>query len=138
MTNWRVEFFRGAFQDFQNLDGSVKVPVAKAIAQLGKDPFAYGEPLGNRTGNNLTGLYKKKVADRSIRIVYLAIEGVIRIVGIVVIDARAEGRVYRKARERLDRYEGVIGKLKEAALSGDRNLFDRISEKLRTKRFEQT
>lgn len=138
MTNWRVEFFREAFQDCQNLAGSVKVPVAKAIAKLGKDPFAYGEPLGNRTGKDLTGLYKKKVADRSIRIVYLAIDGVIRIVGIIVIDARAEGRVYRKARERPDRYEGVIGKLKEAALSGDKHLFDRISKKLRTKTFDQT
>lgn len=57
MPNWKVELIPEAWDDFNNLDGSVKKRVLKQLAKLEQNP-KYGAPLGNKAGINLDGYFK--------------------------------------------------------------------------------
>lgn len=66
-------------------------------------PDGYGKPLGNRSGNNLTGFFKIKYYGIGIRIVYtLVIDK--RIMNIVVIAERDDNYCYEMAEKLYKKY----------------------------------
>lgn len=72
---WELEFLPEAVEDLKSLDNSIRQPVIKGIKKVQKNPVSkeeggYGTPLGNKEGNNLTGLFKIKFLKYGIRVVY--------------------------------------------------------------------
>jgi len=88
-----------AAEDFRQLDGSLKEPVAKQLRKLETAP-RLGEHLGNRAGLDLTGYYKLYAAKKSIRIVYRILDQEI-LVEVVAIGKREDLVVYQEALNRL-------------------------------------
>ena len=93
-----------AKKDLNNLSGNQKITVLKAIAKVQTNPLptslgGYGKPLGNKGGNDLTGLLKIKLKSDGIRVVYKLIctEDAMLV---VVIGARADDEVYDVAKHR--------------------------------------
>ena len=96
MNKWKVEYLPAALQDRRRLDGSVRKTVDKAIDKVSTNPLpvdegGYGKPLGNKSGNNLTGL---------IRIIYQIVREN-TVMKIVIIGIREDETVYREASRRL-------------------------------------
>ena len=96
---YNVVLTAAAADDFRQLDGSLKEPVAKQLRKLETAP-GLGEQLGNRAGLDLTGYYKLYAAKRSIRIVYRIIDHKI-LVEVVAIGRREDLAVYQEALKRL-------------------------------------
>ena len=88
-----------AADDFRQLDGSLKGPVAKQLKKLETAP-RLGEHLGNRAGLDLTGYYKLYAAKKAIRIVYRILDEQI-LVEVVAIGKREDLAVYQAALKRL-------------------------------------
>lgn len=105
---WDIEFLEEAEKDMKKLDDSVRLQVLKGIRKVGQNPLSvqeggYGKPLGNRSGNNLTNLFKIKFRNLGIRVVYKVeqIEGVMKI---IVISARNDEQVYKEAGKRREKH----------------------------------
>jgi len=75
--NWKVELIAEAHADFKRLDGSVKKQVLKQFLKLEQNS-RYGDPLGNKAGINLEGYFKLYVDKKRIRIIYTAIDHIIK------------------------------------------------------------
>ena len=102
---WNVIYMPEAIEDMRKLDGSQRILVRKAINKVKKNPLpasegGYGRPLGNKHGNDLTGLLKVKLKGAGIRIVYklLRIDNTMLV---VVIGAREDDEVYMIAGSRI-------------------------------------
>jgi len=95
--NWKVELIAEAHADFKRLDGSVKKQVLKQLVKLEQNP-RYGNPLGNKAGINLEGYFKLYADKKRIRIIYTAIDQMIKI---IAIDKREDIEVYRIALKRI-------------------------------------
>lgn len=87
-----------------DLDHSVQTQVLKGIRKVEKNPVSvneggYGKPLGNKKGNDLTGLFKIKFRDLGLRVVYqlIIIDTVMKI---IVVSARTDEQVYKEAARR--------------------------------------
>lgn len=105
---WELEYLPEAQADLDALDNSVRQPVLKGIKKIQKNPVSkeeggYGTPLGNKEGNNLTGLFKIKFLKYGIRVVY-KLEHQGNIMKVIVISARAENKVYDEAGHRCTRH----------------------------------
>ena len=78
----------------------------KGILKVAQNPRpqsegGYGKPLGNKGGNDLTGLLKIKYRDIGIRVVYKLVEDELtHEMFILVISARADNEVYDIAGKR--------------------------------------
>lgn len=101
---YTVIFLDEACKDIDGLDGSVRLQVLAGIRRVSGNPLpqnegGYGKPLGNRNGNNLTGLYKIKFSDIGIRVVY-ALDKPNEIMIIAVVSAREENECYKIAGKR--------------------------------------
>ena len=101
MNDWIDRYNPEAKKDIDRLDGRQKKIVRKAIQKLLTNPFpvsegGYGKPLGNKGGNNLTGLYKIKLKKEGIRIVYELIRTE-RIMYILIVGVRSDNEVYDRA-----------------------------------------
>lgn len=102
---WEIVYIEAAVKDLQDLDGSVRKQVLRAIEKVAQNPQpksegGYGNPLGNRNGLNLTGYMKIKLHDAGIRVVY-RIEEVNGVMRIIIIGARSDDEVYRLAVQRI-------------------------------------
>ena len=102
--NWTLDFLPEAREDLKKLNNSVYPQVIKGIEKVMKNPLpksrgGYGEPLGNRGNNNLTGLYKIKFRSIGIRVVY-ALEEIDSVMTVVVISLRADNEAYNVADRR--------------------------------------
>ncbi|MCK4467752.1 MAG: addiction module toxin RelE [Desulfobacterales bacterium] len=97
MTNWKVELIAEAHADFNRLDGSVKKQVLKQFVKLEQNS-RYGDPLGNKAGINLEGYFKLYADKKRIRIIYKAIDHIIKV---IAIDKREDMEVYRIALKRI-------------------------------------
>ena len=103
---WKILYHPLAKEEIEKLDGSVRKIVLKGIIRVSKNPLpknkgGYGKPLGNKAGNDLTGLLKIKFLDIGIRLVYKLIEDEkTHEMYILVISARADNEVYNLARKR--------------------------------------
>jgi len=100
----QVEYTDLAKADLKELDGSQSKTVRKAIYKVSENPLpksegGYGSPLGNKRGNNLTGLCKIKLLKLGIRVVYKVIKSD-KIMKIIVIAAREDDEVYETAAKR--------------------------------------
>ena len=107
--NWTLQFLPEAEKDFKNLAGNQQIMVAKAIKKVQENPLpvsegGYGKPLGNKGGNNLTGLLKIKLKNAGIRVVYKLIRTETEML-VVVIGARADEEVYDTAKHRVQKYD---------------------------------
>lgn len=71
---WKICIANEAIKDYIELDGSIKMQVVAGIYKVSKAPMpspnGYGKPLGNKSGNNLTGFFKIKYKEIGIRVVY--------------------------------------------------------------------
>ena len=97
MPNWKVELIAEAHADFNRLDGSVKKQVLKQFVKLEQNS-RYGDPLGNKAGINLEGYFKLYADKKRIRIIYKAIDHIIKV---IAIDKREDMEVYRIALKRI-------------------------------------
>ncbi len=106
--NWSVEFLEEAKKDLKRLDRATQIQVLKGIDKVSKNPVpmqdgGYGKPLGNKGVNNLSNLLKIKFRDLGIRVVY-KVEYTETIMRIIVIYARTDDHVYRKASDRRNKH----------------------------------
>lgn len=101
---WKLEYLPEALEDLAVLDNSIRQPVIKGIRKVQQNPVSkeeggYGTPLGNKEGNNLTGLFKIKFLKYGVRVVY-KLERQVNLMKIVVVSVRAENKVYDEAGSR--------------------------------------
>ena len=101
---WSIEFLEEAEKDMKKLDHSAQIQVLKGISKVSQNPLpaeegGYGNPLGNKSGTNLTNFLKIKFIDLGIRVVY-KVERVNGIMKIIVVSARTDEQVYREASKR--------------------------------------
>lgn len=106
---WKLEYLPEAAEDLEKLNKSIYPQVIKGIRKVLANPLpqsrgGYGKPLGNKDGNDLTGLYKIKFRSIGIRVVYALKEkdGWMRV---VVISLRSDNQVYDMAAKRKNRYK---------------------------------
>ena len=106
---WEIVYHPEAKQELKALDGSQQKIVLKAITKVAQNPESnmkggYGKPLGNKGGNNLTGLFKLKLKGSGLRIVYkLEQTDLDNIMKIIVISVRQDNEVYEIAAKRESR-----------------------------------
>ncbi|MDR4473147.1 MAG: hypothetical protein MRJ92_11060 [Nitrospira sp.] len=101
-----------AAQDFRQLDGSLKAPVAKQLRKLETAP-RLGEHLGNRAGLDLTGYYKLYAArNRSVSCTGSSTRKIL--VRVIAIGKREDLAVYQEALKQLT-YTGLIEEQVSAA-----------------------
>ena len=106
---WKIMYHPEAEQELKKLDGSQQKIVLKAIIKVSQNPESnmkggYGKPLGNKGGNNLSGLFKIKLKGLGLRIVYkLEQEALDNIMKIVVISMQEGNEVYEVAAKRESR-----------------------------------
>ncbi len=103
--SWELIFLPEAEKDMQALDGSQRLLVAKALEKVRKNPLSiydggYGKPLGNHNGSSLAGLFKVKLRNAGLRIVYKLIYTDTEML-VIVIGARADEEVYKTAQKRI-------------------------------------
>jgi len=104
--DWKIKYHLLAAEELAKLDGSVRKIVLKGILKVAQNPRpqsegGYGKPLGNKGGNDLTGLLKIKYRDIGIRVVYKLVEDErTHEMFVLVISARADNEVYDLAGKR--------------------------------------
>lgn len=101
---WEVKYLKEANLELQGLDGSIKKQVLKGIQKVSTNPLpksegGYGNPLGHKNGNNLTGYFKIKYLNIGIRVVY-TIDRENKIMTIIVVAARSDNECYDIAEQR--------------------------------------
>ncbi len=102
--SWEIRYTDAAKADLNDLDGSQRKAVLKAMEKVSRNPLpisegGYGKPLGNKLGNDLTGLCKIKLKKEGIRVVYALIRTETAM-NIVVVAARSDNEVYDIAAQR--------------------------------------
>lgn len=108
---WKVKITDEARKDYFKLEGSLRKQVLAGIRKVSKAPLpspnGYGKPLGNKSGNNLTGFFKIKYKGIGIRVVYTLVlrEGVMNI---VVISKRNDDFCYMLAAKLYNKYGADI------------------------------
>ena len=105
---WKIIYLPEAEEDLKRLDVIQRILVLKAIKKVQTNPLpaeegGYGKPLGNRGGNDLSGLLKIKLRNAGIRVVYKLIRTETQML-IVVIGARADEEVYDAAQLRSQKH----------------------------------
>ena len=106
---WTLKYLPEAAKDFRDLAGNQRLMVAKALDRVLKNPLpvsqgGYGKPLGNRHGNDLSGLLKIKLRGAGIRVVYKLIMTKSEML-VVVIGMRADDEVYETASRRAVKHD---------------------------------
>ena len=109
--SWKVKITDEAKNDLKKLDGSMKKQVLAGILKVSKAPLpspnGYGKPLGNKSGNNLTGFFKIKYRGIGIRVVYtLVLEKAV--MNIVVVSKRDDEYCYDLATKLYEKYGDCI------------------------------
>ena len=107
--NWVIDYLPEARKDMQGLDHSVQTQVLKGIRKVAKNPVSvneggYGKPLGNKNGNDLTGLFKIKFQNLGLLVVYQLIISD-TVMKIIVVSARTDEQVYKEAARRRMKHE---------------------------------
>lgn len=106
---WSLKYLPEAVKDLKALSGNQRIMVAKAIDKVLGNPLpvqegGYGKPLGNKSGNDLSGLLKIKLKSAGIRIVYKIYKTETEML-VVVIGARADDEVYNMASHRIKKHD---------------------------------
>ena len=95
-------------KDFQQLSRQQILRVMKAIEKVCQNPIpqsegGYGKPLGHKRGINLTGLFKIKLKNDGIRVVYSLIRTESQML-VVVIGLHEDEEVYEIAQKRAQKH----------------------------------
>lgn len=103
-----VKVIDEAQEDIDKMDGSIRIQVLAGIRKVSKNPLpknegGYGTPLGNKDGNNLTGFFKIKFRDISIRVVYTLVRSE-QVMNIIVVSDREDNKSYKLAQKRRYKY----------------------------------
>ena len=103
---WNLKYLPEATEDLKIFDNSVRKRLYKSILRTAQNPLpkqqgGYGEPLGNKSGINLTGFLKIKLRGIGLRIVYKLDEPDMLI---IVAAAREDEEVYKEAFKRIKKY----------------------------------
>ncbi len=98
---WHKKLSVYAEKDLKHFARYHQKVIDKAIEKVVQNPGpdGYGKPLGNKSGNQLFGLYKIKLKKSGIRIVYALIQTDSEML-IIVIGARENDSVYDIAAKR--------------------------------------
>lgn len=104
----RVVLTDEAKEDIRDLDRSAQKRVLRKLKELETEPDKRGQPLGSKSGGNLTGLRKLVVGDRQYRIVF-HIEPDGTVVVVWVIGERADDHCYELALARVRMYADDAG-----------------------------
>lgn len=110
----RVTLSEDAREDLRDLDRSVQVQVLKALKKLEENPEQRGQPLGSRSGGNLTTFRKLVVGNRDYRIIY-RVQSDGTVVVVWVIARRADDEAYDLAMTRLRLHDNAA--VRELAVS---------------------
>lgn len=107
--SWTVEYLKEAYKDLENLDGSQRKLVLKAINKVQQNPLpinenGYGKPLGNHSNSRLAGLLKIKLKSAGLRVVY-KLQKVESNMLIIVIGIREDEEVYEIASDRVAKHD---------------------------------
>jgi mRNA interferase RelE/StbE len=103
--SYYVAYTDEAKNDLKGFDGSPQKVIRKAIDKVAENPLpksegGYGTALGNKRGNNLTGLCRIKLLKLGVRVVYEIVRDD-KVMKIIVIAARADDEVYEIAADRM-------------------------------------
>ena len=65
---WKLDYLPETKADFDDLDGSQKKLIRKAIHKISQNPLSkeecgYGKPLGNKRNYNLSGFLSKHIME---------------------------------------------------------------------------
>ena len=106
--NWQLAYLPEAERDLQDLDGSQRMLVRKALKKVQQNPLpveeqGYGKPLGNLSGTKLSGFLRIKLKAAGIRVVYKLVRTETKML-IIVIGARSDDEVYETAQKRIIKY----------------------------------
>lgn len=108
---WKIRVTDEAKKDLNKVEGSIRKQVLAGIVKVSKAPLpspnGYGKPLGNKSGNNLTGFFKIKYRGIGIRVVYTLVVDKM-IMNIVVISQRDDNYCYELAAKLYDKYGDEI------------------------------
>lgn len=104
---WEIRITDEAKKDYSKIEGSIRKQVLAGIVKVSKAPLpspnGYGKPLGNKSGNNLTGFFKIKYRGIGIRVVYtLVIDKMV--MNIVVISRRDDNDCYELVAKLYEKY----------------------------------
>ncbi|MDO3409096.1 addiction module toxin RelE [Saccharibacillus sp. CPCC 101409] len=94
---YEIEWTEYSKADYEDLDGSQKIFVDKAINRIKGRGMEAGESLHG----NLSQCNKLKHKKMGLRIIFREVEGTIQLIQIVVIGKRDKKKVYKTAEERL-------------------------------------
>ena len=103
--NWTLKYLPEAEKDFAKLAGNQQLLVMKALSKVVQNPVSiyeggYGKPPGNKGGADLSGLFKIKLKNARLRVVYKLIQTETEML-VIVIGARADDEVYQIAEKRV-------------------------------------
>jgi mRNA interferase RelE/StbE len=101
-------------EDPRGLDRPVQVRALKAAKKLEQNPEQRGQPLGSRSGRNLTTFRKLVVGDRDYRIIY-RVESDGSVLVVWIIGCRADEEASELAMARLRIHDSTA--LRELAIS---------------------
>lgn len=102
---YKLYFMPEALDEWQQLDGSVKVNLKKLLAKRLDHPHVPGGALHGP----LAGCYKIKLRQQGVRLVY-AVEDDRLVVTVIAVDRREDGVVYGAAVARLSSTAAVLSK----------------------------
>jgi len=115
LNRYKIKFLKEAELELKKLDKNLFIKVSKALVKVVADPLAYSEPLEQRMSMNLTGLRKVYVDNKRIRIVFLVVEERLFVL-VVSVNRRDKGKVYQITKERIDKYNTLLQKLKDTKI----------------------
>jgi mRNA interferase RelE/StbE len=98
MKTWTVKWLSIALNDLERIDNEIRKRILKPVLRLELDPYQYGEPLGNKSGFELSGFYKLKVG--GYRVVYHIVENKVYVI-VIAVGKREGSEVYGSASARI-------------------------------------
>ncbi|MGG1073119.1 hypothetical protein ABE178_25370 [Priestia megaterium] len=108
--NVAVKFCRKAVDDLLGYDRNQQSKIVALIIKRGKSgplfkPRGLGEPLRNKSGQELKGFTKIKPKKMNMRIIYSPMENGKILMGIIAIGPRDKEKVYKEAAKRVPQFE---------------------------------
>ena len=94
---YQLEWTQYSKDDYEQLDGSQKIFVNKALDRIKLRGMEAGQPLQG----NLAQCNKLKNKKMGLRIIFRNVEGTIQVIQIVAIGRRDKEKIYKTAEDRL-------------------------------------
>ena len=94
---YQLEWTQYSKEDYEQLDGSQKIFINKALDRIKLRGMEAGQPLHG----NLAKCNKLKNKKMGLRIIFREAEGTVQVIQIVAIGKRDKERIYKLAEERL-------------------------------------